>query len=157
MINPTLFIGLGTTGLKILEYLQEMVLEQYGTTKLPIFEYIVIDVDERRRAETPLWGTNEIQVLYTPIRDTFALREAIHQGRRPYLEDWFDYKILNVPGSKFDHGAGLTRMAGRLCLWENWETCTQALVSARARITSVANIAATVNFLQSYYKKAEDV
>ena len=64
MINPTLFIGLGTTGLKILEYLQEMVLEQYGTTKLPIFEYIVIDVDERRRAETPLWGTNEIQVLY---------------------------------------------------------------------------------------------
>jgi len=34
---PTLFIGLGSTGKKIIEQLQLLVLEEYGVPRLPIF------------------------------------------------------------------------------------------------------------------------
>ena len=43
MIKPTLFIGLGTTGLKILKSLRQLMFEEYGQEGLPIFRYVSIE------------------------------------------------------------------------------------------------------------------
>lgn len=151
MINPTLFIGLGTTGIKILEYLQELVFEVYGVHSPPIFKYLAIESDERQIVDTHREINNKIDVIYTPIRDTELIREELAKGRKKYLTEWLDVNILNAPGSRFDCGAALIRQAGRLCLWENWDKYSYSLREAEAIINSYQNKDVTENFLRQYY------
>ncbi|MDP3013771.1 MAG: tubulin-like doman-containing protein, partial [Candidatus Subteraquimicrobiales bacterium] len=61
MIYPTLFIGLGTQGLRILEELQKVIIEEYGE-KPPIFEYIYFETDEKAKPEIQTWAKNEIRM-----------------------------------------------------------------------------------------------
>ena len=41
-MQPTLFVGLGTTGTKILKSLRDLMAEEYTSKGLPIFRYVRI-------------------------------------------------------------------------------------------------------------------
>lgn len=153
MINPSIFIGLGSSGTDILEHLQLLVLEEYGVPSLPIFKYIGIETNQSHMPQVPPGVKNEIEMIYPTIHSTLKIKDALMEGERSYLEDWLDEAILDIPGNSFTLGASNIRQAGRLCLWENWSKCTEAFNDAKAKVTNNTNIRQTIRILREYYKK----
>lgn len=164
MINPGIFIGLGSTGTDILEHLQLLVLEEYGVPCLPVFKYIGLETNQ---SHTPIVSPgikNEIEMIYPTVTSTLKIKDELLENEKPYLEDWLDEAILDIPGNSFTLGASNIRQAGRLCLWENWSKCTGAFNDAKAKVTNNTNIRNTIKLLREYYQKvgkkvslAEDV
>jgi len=163
MLRPTLFIGLGTTGGKILTYLRRHMFEEYSHLGLPVFRYVVIETNEGDRwvdTELPSDNLNDydrIHVINPIITNTQVIKEKLNPGRESYNEnmvEWLDPAVLDIPGSMFTQGAGNIRMAGRLCLWENWEkvTGTNGLVRHLNAIVAEDNIVQTNNILKDYYR-----
>ncbi|MEW5768194.1 MAG: tubulin-like doman-containing protein [bacterium] len=155
MINPSIFIGLGSTGTDILEHLQLLVLEEYGVPCLPIFKYIGIETNQSHTPVVSPGIKNEIEMVYLTINSTLKIKEALMQNEKPYLEDWLDEAILDIPGNNFTLGASNIRQAGRLCLWENWSKCTEALNDGKAKVTNNTNIRSTIKLLREYYQKVD--
>ena len=147
-IRPTLYVGLGTTGVEILNHLRELNFQEYGKAGLSIFRYISIETDEgnngrmlfdedRIRGSYDEEGVPQIEgrhsplpyevnkVIHTPIPHTEPIRERITNSNSPvfdkHLAEWLDERILDSESVKLaGAGAGNLRMAGRLSLWENW-------------------------------------
>lgn len=162
MINPALFVGLGSTGLRILRKLQDLVLEEYGVRSLPIFRYVAILMEENsdQVLDVKRDSTSQIVLLHPIVPSTNAVRLAIAKGERKYY-DWLDTSVLDIEGGMFSDGAGLIRTAGRLSLWENWQSlaadrvkpgCTAALQMAHNQITANPNRTLTTNVLTEIYQ-----
>jgi len=152
MINPALFIGLGTTGKEILEYLQELMMEHYGRYSLPIFKFVVF---ETHKGTTP--KVKEVQIEYLTIENTRFIKD--HISEREYLIDWLDINLLDISGSRFDAGASNIRMAGRLCLWhkENWDKVREVFWGKGGEDKGVNEIKVKIeeaeDLLRDYYDK----
>ena len=153
MIKPTLFIGLGTTGLKILKSLRQLMFEEYGQEGLPIFRYVSIETDGG------IDGTDdslidEIQVVRATILDTAPILDKLNPLQPVYnehLEKWLDSGLLKFVAA-FTEGAANIRMAGRLCLWENWDTVDTTLTSAQIAISAPDTMTKAVSILTDHYK-----
>ncbi len=154
MIYPTLFIGLGTQGLYILEELQKLVLEEYGQ-KPPVFEYLYFETAKNNKPSVQSWATNEIRMPqpFPVIPDLSEKRQEYEDGRHNYLSPWLNEALLRFPEGNFTSGAGHIRMAGRLCLWMNWDSCIKAVNDARTMITGQESIDATNLSLREFYKR----
>ena len=147
-IRPTLYVGLGTTGMEILNHLRILKHHEYGSTEYPIFRYVSIETDTSTDGIEPeIDGTlNYIRydedkiprvystaprpesaankVIHTTIPTTEPIRDAInsvHPSYNKHLDEWLDPKILDVDATTRAGGAGNLRMVGRLSLWENWD------------------------------------
>ena len=155
MIKPTIFVGLGTTGTEILKQLRQLMSEEFEDFGLPIFRYISV---ETRDAET---GDNlrhfkdyeEITVVNATIESTASIRNRLKDDQpvyNPHLTDWLSEPILNQIQS-FKDGASNIRMAGRLCLWENWTDIQNTLIGARNAIIDHDNQQRTMNILRQHY------
>lgn len=160
MLYPSLFIGLGTRGLEILQELQQLILEHYDRPSLPIFKFIAIETREKAEVKLPGGTKPEIQLIRPVITGTRAIKKAIKDGQKSYLKDWLKLEILDIPGSKFTDGASNIRMAGRLCLWENWTTIKREIDIAYDEINSREKIDETKDILRKRYedigKKIDD-
>ena len=154
MIKPTLFIGLGTTGLKILKSLRQLMFEEYGQEGLPIFRYVSIETDGG------IDGTDdslidEIQVVRATIPATAPISDKLdtNQPEAVYNEDlkkWLNPELLNYVAA-FMAGAANIRMAGRLCLWENWGAVSSTLTNARIAISAPDTMQKAVTTLTEHY------
>lgn len=153
MINPSIFIGLGSTGTDILEHLQLLVLEEYGVPSLPVFKYLGIETNGSHMPTAGVGVKNEIEMIYPTINSTLSIKDKLLKGERPYLEDWLDEGILDIPGNSFTMGTSNIRQAGRLCLWENWARICEALNDAKAKVTNNTNIRETIRLLREYYSR----
>ena len=155
MIRPALFIGLGTTGRDILEYLYELMLEHYGSdtlNKLPIFKFVVFETHEGN-----ITKSKNIEMKHLTITNPGSIKD--HLEEKEYLKDWLDMNLLKVSGGKFTTGADNGRMAGKLCLWENWDKVKEVL-SGRGGVDRGAksiidpkNIDVSEDSLRWYYDK----
>ena len=154
MIRPTLFIGLGTTGLKILKSLRQLMFEEYGHEGLPIFRYVSIETDG------DVDGTDEglidgIQVVKATIPTTTPISYKLDSNQpesiyNEHLEKWLNSNLLNYVEA-FTKGASNIRMAGRLCLWENWSAVRSTLTAARMAISAPNTIGQAVGSLTKHY------
>ena len=147
-IRPTLYVGLGTTGVNILNHLRGLNHTEYGFTECPIFRYVSIETDNSTdgtvsEVDGPLnyMGYDErgvpiIQssvprpesagnkVIHTTIPATEPIRNTInpnHSSYNEHLDAWLDPQILDYDATTRGGGAGNLRMVGRLSLWENWD------------------------------------
>ncbi|HAW49905.1 TPA: hypothetical protein DCX16_03020 [bacterium] len=153
MISPSIFIGLGSTGMDILEHLQMLILEEYGISSLPIFKYLAIETNQSHIPKTPPFIKSDIEVIYPIITSTLSIKEELKDGKKQYLTEWLDEAVLDIPGNAFTLGASNIRQAGRLCLWENWGLVTDVLNNAKAKITNTVNLRNTIEILREYYRK----
>ena len=148
-IRPTMYVGLGTTGVEILNHLRELNFQEYGIAGIPIFRYTSIETDESNNGKIQLDNNDRIRgwygedgvpqirkgydpasyevntVIHTSIPHTEPIRERItnpnSQVYNKHLDEWLDERILDSESVKLaGAGAGNLRMAGRLSLWENW-------------------------------------
>lgn len=152
MINPALFIGLGSTGLRILSRFQELIVEHYGVASLPIFKYVCLETEKNNKIDIPPWASNAIDLIYPTVPATDIISREL-DGEKKYLKDWLSPKLLKIPEGSFEHGASNIRMAGRLCLWENWDKVTSVLKKAQGIIAAEPNRNVTEAFLKDWYKK----
>ncbi len=162
MIRPTLFVGLGTTGTKILKSLRQLLFEEYGHAGLPVFRYISIETDNDEKGQDPgLQLTNQMQdyeritVVSATIASTAPIQLKLTPGHPRYnrhLADWLNPELLKVETHGFETGAKNIRMAGRLCLWENWLQMEQKVTSARDAIIAQGTTDKTKDILTRYYQ-----
>ena len=162
MIKPTLFVGLGTTGAKIIKSLRQLMFEEYGHAGLPVFRYIVIETDGDEKGEDPeLRLTNQMQeferieVISATIQNTARIYNRInpnHTQYKPNLADWLNPELLKVETHSFETGAKNIRMAGRLCLWENWIEMQQKVENAHDAIIAQDPTEKTQDLLKHYYR-----
>ena len=147
-IRPTLYVGLGTTGMKILDHLRLLNYNEYGSVEYPIFRYISIETDtsndrivseidgdldyiryDERGVPTvydsgPRPESAGNKIIHTTIPATEPIRNTIdpnHSSYNSHLNAWLDPKILDLDATTRAGGAGNLRMVGRLSLWENWD------------------------------------
>ncbi len=143
MIRPTLFIGLGTTGTNILKRLRELMSEEYGHAGLPIFRYIAIETDGAMEVENTnqMKDYEQISLVSATVDnfDSIKLRLDINDkpNYRPQWADWLNPDLLNF-ALNFKAGAANIRMAGRMCLWENWNEMRDTVLKAHAAIIAPA-------------------
>ncbi len=156
MITPTLFIGLGTTGTEILMKLRELMYEEYGFGGLPIFRYIAIETDGRMKVD----NTNQMKD-YERINFVEATIDNFEKIKRKledpndilyneHLDKWLNRDVLTF-AKLFKAGAANIRMAGRLCLWENWNKMQDTLDRAHGAIIAPASENSTNAILKKHF------
>lgn len=147
-IKPTVYVGLGTTGMEILNHLRRLNHLEYGKAGLPIFRYVSIETDAGKTGIDPQIDDNHIvfgyedgvpksfgfghpprpyevnEVIHTTLSYPEPIRARVNSPDSPifneHLASWLDVRILDSPAVNGGSGAGNLRMAGRLALWENW-------------------------------------
>ena len=164
MIKPTLFVGLGTTGTEILKTLRQLMSEEFENSGLPLFRYISIETRESETGDNPRHSEDyeQITVVNATIDNTGPIRRKLDSNQPPnvynlHLTDWLDHPLLDHIQS-FRDGARNIRMAGRLCLWENWTDIRRTLARAHANIITPAYRQETLEILtQHYHAKDLDI
>lgn len=153
MMRPTLFVGLGTTGTKILKSLRQLMAEEYTRAGLPIFRYISIETDGDFDLENTeqMADYEQIMAVRATINDTAPIQQyKLTDGDplyNPHLAKWLNPELLKMPF--FKAGAANIRMAGRLCLWENWDAMQKTLGAAYGAIIAPGAMTATLNMLKN--------
>lgn len=159
MITPTLFVGLGTTGTNILKELRKLMSEEYGHLGLPLFRYIAIETN----GEVEVQNTNQmedyerINLISATIPTVIPIRHKLTPGdplHNPQLVNWLNPELLKIEAGSFIAGASNIRMAGRLCLWENWADVQSTFNRALGAIIAPATTRQTVNILTQRKKIA---
>ena len=156
MIKPTIFIGLGTTGTDILKQLRQLMSEEFGYSGLPIFRYIAIETrhDETGNNLRHFKDYEQIHVVNATIESTNSVKRKLdpnYPDYNPHLTAWITPDLLNYIQSFMD-GASHIRMAGRLCLWENWEGAWYAFGNAHSAVISQDNFHKTWQILEQNYR-----
>lgn len=149
-INPCIFVGIGTTGLRILEALRRLFYEEFGVAGLPCFRYIVLETDRNSEPKDgflphPPGDGERINLIPMTIPDLEAVR------RSPELCDWLDERTLKCNQRAIQAGAGHRRQTGRLCLWENWPSVKDAINQAVQEVNTPEARTMANRFLREKY------
>lgn len=134
MAKPTLLIGIGTSGLMVLEETQKFYFEHTGKNKPGNVEYIYLETDEDKYPSTTVLK-NEIKRVYLDLSDKNTKINNL-KDRLPDAENTW------VPNPDFikDAGKGAAGMPafGRAALWSypNFDNVKDAIRSSFNRINS---------------------
>lgn len=159
-VQPTLFIGIGSTGVNILDRLRKYVYEEFGEAGLPCFRYLALETDAGTKLDDGFiprepQDYEKIKMLYITVPQLDVIKSRLTPGGENYLpglDEWLDENLLDGSYTGFSAGAANRRHAGRLCLWENWaKSVKPALKEAYDSIRAVAAQSKTVSFLQDTY------
>ncbi|WP_254410987.1 tubulin-like doman-containing protein [Dyadobacter diqingensis] len=135
MATPTILIGIGSSGMYILEHVQRFYYETYGKNKPAHVEYLFIETNKDNHVGiTPVH--NEIHKVYVSLAEI----EKMIQGIRTYNDaPWLPPTELVLETGM---GAGGLRSCGRLALWgantegDNWHKVVSAISDAYRRVSS---------------------
>jgi hypothetical protein len=115
-ISPTILIGLGSSGLAVVDYVQKLMYENLGKNSLPIFSYIYVETDESKDVETTPQGS-DIREVRIGIPSIDGAINVLSKKKEVKL-DWIPNKEkLSAKEASIVVGAGGNRELGRLSLW----------------------------------------
>lgn len=154
-LQPTLFIGLGSTGMRVLSSLQKFIMEEYGTWRLPVLQYVVFETNSR--ADLSEYRSVNFRALSVNNDDIEVVRSRMLEEqqlaqRHPRIDgyfNWLDCEHL-MP---CEDGVGGNRMLGRFVLWERWGDVRDVLLSAYGRCSSPESRQASIAAIQAYYQR----
>ena len=139
-LSPTVIVGFGTSGARIIDGIQQKMYEVFRATSLPIFQFVSIETDKRYiRKGIPYTGQEEEEnFTFLPLSSGgqgdfnnfhHLLEQLERQDRKP---TWIREELARKLVAKGD-GAGNVRIVGRLILRANWERVKQAIFNAQER------------------------
>lgn len=155
-LTPTLFVGLGSTGSRVLKKLREYIHATYLTRDLPIFQFLVI---ETAPEEGEPFGDRSWRFFRGDPADFNSARESA------LGYEWLRITDL-LKGHKFDSGAGNVRTAGRLYLWQNWvppeghpapPKRIKRIIDEAYEATKLEKNADTIDYLEKYYMERRKI
>lgn len=149
-INPCIFVGIGTTGLKILEEVRHLFYEEFGVAGLPCFRYLVLETNNQARANDsflphPPTEGERINLITMTIPNLDAV------NRSEELLAWLDERTLRFSQRGYELGTGHRRQGGRLCLWENWPAVRDAITQAVQQVNAPEARTSSDRFLRERY------
>lgn len=110
----SLIIGIGSSGLRIIEELQQYHYEYTGKNKPENSEYLYIETDVNRNSKKTASGTSDIDPVYFDFKNIQVDINILKDDNNP-AQKWVpDPKYLNSSHS----GAGGMPVFGRLSLWK---------------------------------------
>lgn len=162
-ITPTLIIGVGTSGLAMINTVRELFFEEFTYAGLPLVRFLHIstsEVDEPFTLENSNFVNDfeKIQIAKAFLNDAEhqILPQLVNPGSLHYDKEigrWLNPVITNIPGKKFNAGAGNIRQAGRLCLWRNWNNVTtNGIFNAYGKIVAADSVKETTRIMKEYYQ-----
>lgn len=143
MATPTIIIGIGTSGMKVIEHAQKFYYENYRVNKPANVEYIYLETNADNEPEGTPVG-NDIIRVYISLEDMAKMIEDI----KSYCNNpqWLPEAGTVLTAGL---GAGGIRSCGRLALWgnndksQNFTTVIDAIKTAYAKVLNVNNNDAT--------------
>ena len=139
MATPTIIIGLGTSGLKVIENVQKYYYENFKVNKPANVEYLYLETAESEYPEETPVG-NDIQRVYISLNNMANMIEGVK--KRCNNPQWLpDSSTVLTAGL----GAGGIRSCGRLALWgtndngDNFENVIRCIQSAYTNVMHVNN------------------
>jgi len=133
-LAPTLLVGLGTSGLRILSELEKLIYATFGKNRLPFFRCLYVETNV---SENPEKTPADSEITPVKLRSPHGLRETYENllTRDDLDLDWLAQGIPDqVPST--EQGAGGVRPAGRMLLWgeTNFGDFYQAIQNAKQEI-----------------------
>lgn len=136
-IRPTLFIGLGSSGINIIKEFRRFMFEQFSMAGLPIIEYIGLETDADYDLSDELLPHTFALADYEKIqliKCTVPSAKAVDSIKGSELSKWIDSSVTAAPSFAVVKGAQNVRMLGRLALWMNATAVKTAIVESHNRI-----------------------
>ncbi len=132
MAKPVLLLGIGTSGLRVIEYVQHFHLETTGKTKPDNVNYLYIETDENAYPRTI--GDNSIKRIFTSLKNKETMINQL-KGDKTLKTDW-----LLSPETILEAGFGAGGLPpfGRLALWgdNNFTKITDSIITNWSEISS---------------------
>jgi len=144
-LRPTLFVGLGRTGGRILASIKRQLHENSGSSaNCPAIKFLYLDTDRRDLLE----ATRETGSCWLNHRETLEIplqpREHYRDSKKDF--SWLSRRwLFNVPRSQQTEGL---RPLGRLALVDNIDTVVFKLSSLLEECVTAENLAATAECLK---------
>lgn len=144
-VTPTLFVGLGGTGQKVLKRLYERLNVYYGDLQQychDIFKFVCIDTDQLPE----IIGINNIHA------GVQAIDSALNNSANSGIADWFP--AMNHANNTIQNGAAAIRPYGRLAFFINYSKISSQLAQ---HYTLLAALNATSRLQQSSTLKSKAI
>jgi len=147
-LQPTVFIGLGGTGMKVLARFRRRLYDRYGDADFwRIYRWLAVDTDKEgishggveQQKGMPIPDTD---CIYTGL-DTMAMNKILRNmaGTYSHLGDWFQQDVVDLAAWSFDKGAGQNRSAGRLLFVNRVREIRDQIAERIAEVTSTEALA----------------
>ncbi len=127
-------IGLGTTGLNIVEELQQFHYQFTGENKSNKVEYIYCETNISAQSQGTAKGNSSIISVPISLTDMAARIPALKN--QPITNDWIPDANIALADGK---GAGGQSAYGRLALWMNWNNVQSAITNAWQKVQGDSN------------------
>ncbi len=157
MIIPSLFVGLGTTGTDILIEIRRLIFEEFGVPGLPMIKMVALETNNNKGTTDRNINIDysvpyhKIDMIHIGIPSTTHIKQMLDPHSptfHPGLNEWLDPEVLR--NMSYSSGAGQIRMAGRLCLWQSWNSVQEQLTRALTSLRAKENREETIKILESY-------
>ena len=143
-IRPSIIIGLGGTGQRIVLEVRRRIIQEYGSLdKLPIVGFLVIDTDPEKPIIPGIDDETLKKIQLTPseiyhakVTGTHKLKEELHSY--PHLVEWVDKSILER--GDITVGAKGIRAIGRLAYFLNYVGIKKAFNAIYSQVTDQPNL-----------------
>jgi hypothetical protein len=137
-VRPTIYIGLGGSGMEVLSRLRKLHFFRFGKVGLPCMRYLWLDTDDtamldgRKDAKIKdlLFRDEEFIDLSVPDEDFKDIISNPHKNA--HIHDWLDPAVKALP--EIMKGAAQNRQAGRLSFFAHYETIKDAVNSLRSSL-----------------------
>lgn len=134
MAKPTILIGVGTSGLRVLEEVQRFYYENTGRNRPEHVEYLYMETDENSYPGVTA-EQNEIRRIYLDLRDKETMINSLKHNKR--LDTTWLPNTASVADN--DAGAGGWPVYGRAALWghDNFTQVYDSIRNAHSRVGSI--------------------
>ena len=157
MLRPTLIIGIGSSGLFIVDQVQKLFYETFQKNSLPIFKYMYIETDQGKAVEETPDG-NDIVSVRAHVKNLRVAIEKLEAADSRRKLDWIPEDIESRLAS-INMGAGGIRPGGRMALWErdNFTSIYSQIAGAWQSITHAQTIEETRKLIEDKFDRFDTI
>jgi hypothetical protein len=143
-IRPSILIGIGGTGQRIIMNVRRKIVEAYDNLdRLPIVGFLMLDTDPEKPIMPDLDEVllqqitlNPSEFIHCSVTGTQRLKEEIRSF--PELVEWVDKRVLDL--GDITVGAKGIRAMGRLAYFLNYPRIKSSFNSIRSKVTDKSNM-----------------
>ncbi len=145
-VRPTLFLGVGKTGIQVLQQLKRRLVNRYGSMdRIPSFRFLCIDVDRKSLME--MGSGMDASALRTSEMITIPLRRPEEYRSDPHLDlGWIGRRwIYNVPKSQLTESL---RPLGRLAFVDHHDAIYRRAIAELGHLIREEHLATTAETME---------
>lgn len=162
-IRPSLFVGIGSTGVDIVNAFRDLCYTEFGKCGLPIFRFLSIETNSGHSEKSKIGDRHSLcdyekhDIIHTKSLVRECVRERITREYINFdqkLHGWLSEPVLDtscLDGSVPMTGAGHIRQIGRLAFWMEHKTILRKLMQAHNTICEGKNWEEAEKFLREHF------